>query len=81
MVTLPGEATMKGVVVENKCPDLRYRDRMAPLEIQLSADGAPSSAGSTASNTRRNVSAQKKVNAVAVRKAVSPVDWKRVNLI
>ena len=40
MVTLPGEAVVKGVVVENKCPDLRYRDRMAPLEIQLSADGA-----------------------------------------
>ena len=40
MVILPGESVIKGVVVENKCPYLRYRNRMVPLEIQISADGA-----------------------------------------
>ena len=40
MVILPGESLVTGVVVENKCPDRRYRHRMVPLEIQISADGA-----------------------------------------
>ena len=39
MVTLPGPAVVKGVIVENRCTSVGNRARQVPLEVQLSETG------------------------------------------